>query len=71
MQAGRTTGRESLHEYCEQSTWHAGQAARQLQRVAETLGIALDRPLSFDNPAGVPLPINVLDDQLKFQASVA
>lgn len=62
-------GEQSLHEYYERSTWHAGQHARQLQLVVETLGLAPDRALTNADLAGLPLPSNVWDDELKFEAA--
>lgn len=61
-------GQQTLHEYYERSTWHAGQHTRQLQLVVERLGIVPDRPLTEDDLAGLPLPTNVWDDELTFEA---
>ena len=64
-------GEQTLHEYYERSTWHAGQHTRQLQLVVENLGIVPDRALSEDDLSGLPLPTNVWDDELKFEAANA
>lgn len=55
-------GRQTMHEYLERTTWHAGQHTRQLQWVlAEKLGIAPDRPLPDTMWADLPMPENVWD----------
>jgi glutaredoxin len=59
-------GQQSLHEFFERTTWHAGQHTRQLQLVVEKLGIDPNRPLIASDLAGLPMPENVWDDQMEF-----
>ena len=60
-------GRQTLHEFFERTAWHAGQHVRQLQLVVEHLGVALDRPLTPADLAGLPLPEHAWDDVLEFR----
>lgn len=55
-------GKQTMHEYLERTTWHAGQHARQLQWVlGEKLGIAPDGPLPDSMWADLPMPESVWD----------
>jgi glutaredoxin len=55
-------GRQTMHEYLERTTWHAGQHTRQLMWVlGEKLGIAPAQPLPADTWADLPMPENVWD----------
>lgn len=54
-------GAQTVHEYLERTTWHAGQHVRQLTRVIETLGLMPDRPLGSELWAGLPMPAEVWD----------
>jgi glutaredoxin len=55
-------GRQTLHEFLERTTWHAGQHTRQLASLlADTLGIAPDRPPGPETWAGLPMPREVWD----------
>jgi glutaredoxin len=59
-------GTQTLHEFLERTVWHAGQHTRQLQLAVEKLGLRVDPPLTAEDLAGLPLPENVWDDQLRF-----
>ena len=60
-------GKQSVHEFFERTTWHAGQHARQLALVLEKLGIAADRPLGPEIWQGLPMPQKIWDDDaMKF-----
>lgn len=55
-------GRQSLHEYLERTTWHAGQHTRQLMWVLEEkLGIAPNSRLGDEVWADLPMPEAVWD----------
>jgi hypothetical protein len=62
-------GRQTLHEFLERTTWHAGQHARQLQLVVSSFGIAPAGKLGEADFAGLPMPDHVWDDELKFSAA--
>lgn len=55
-------GKQTLHDFLERTTWHAGQHARQFMWVTEKLGIALYRPLGPDVFRGLPMPERVWED---------
>lgn len=55
-------GAQTVHEYFERTTWHAGQHVRQLTLVVEKLGLAPDRPLGAEIWAGLPMPEKIWDD---------
>jgi len=59
-------GIQTLHEFLERTVWHAGQHTRQLQLGVERLGLRVDPPLTDRDLAGLPMPENVWDDQLRF-----
>ena len=59
-------GAQTMHEFLERTVWHSGQHARQLQMVVELLGISPDGPIHSDDIVGLPMPMNVFDDQLQF-----
>lgn len=49
-------GRISLHRMLERTTWHPAQHTRQLIDVLEGFGIALDKRLTPEILAGLPMP---------------
>lgn len=51
-----TSGPQTLRWLLERSTLHSAQHARQLQWVLEDRGIAIERPLTAQDLAGLPLP---------------
>lgn len=55
-------GSQTIHEYFERTTWHAGQHVRQLTLVVEKLGLAPDRPLDAHIWTGLPMPEKIWDD---------
>ena len=56
-------GEQTLHQFLERTTWHAGQHTRQLMWVLEgLLGIAPDRPLPDETFKGLPMPTKVWDE---------
>jgi hypothetical protein len=59
-------GEQTLHEFLERTVWHSGQHTRQIQFIVEKLGLMPDGALSAADVAGLPMPTNVFDDQLKF-----
>jgi glutaredoxin len=54
-------GVQTLHEFLERTTWHAGQHVRQLAWVLDGMGIAPDGPLDQKIYAGLPMPEKVWD----------
>jgi len=64
-------GRRSLHDFLERTTWHAMQHTRQLQLVVETLGMTPRDTVGEADLAGLPLPMHVWDDQMKFATGAA
>lgn len=55
-------GEQTLHQFLERTTWHSGQHTRQLMWLLEAqFGIALDRPLTSEVFAGLPMPVQVWD----------
>jgi glutaredoxin len=59
-------GEQTMHEFLERTVWHSGQHTRQLQLVVEKLGFTPDGPLSARHLDGLPMPMNIFDDQLRF-----
>jgi len=58
-------GTQTLHEFMERTVWHAAQHMRQLELGALRLGLRVDPPISAEDLAGLPLPENVWDDQVR------
>ena len=56
-------GPQSQHDFMERTAWHAGQHARQLMLVLETLGIQPDNPLTDQDFSGLPMPQNIWDNE--------
>jgi glutaredoxin len=54
-------GKQSLHEFLERTTWHSAQHTRQLQYVAERLGLQPCRVLTPEDIADLPIPKAVWD----------
>jgi glutaredoxin len=55
-------GAQTMHEFLERTTWHAGQHTRQLMWVLERSGIEPLEPLGPEIFEGLPMPQNVWDD---------
>jgi glutaredoxin/uncharacterized damage-inducible protein DinB len=49
-------GVRPVHELLERSTWHSAQHARQIIAVLEEAGVKVDRPLTAQDYAGLPMP---------------
>ena len=57
-------GEQSLHDFLERTTWHAGQHTRQMMMILETfIGISPSDPLGPDLWKGLPMPEKVWDDE--------
>jgi glutaredoxin len=56
-------GRQTVHEFLERTTWHAGQHTRQLAWILDGMGIAPDRPPGPEVYAGLPMPERVWDGE--------
>lgn len=57
-------GEQSLHDFLERTTWHAGQHVRQMMMILETfIGVAPEDPLGSDMWKGLPMPEKVWDDE--------
>ena len=55
-------GEQTMHQYLERTTWHAGQHLRQVEWIlTEELGIELEQPISPAVLEGLPLPEKVWD----------
>jgi len=55
-------GEQTLHQFLERTTWHAGQHTRQLMWLLDAqFGIAPERPLGHEVFAGLPMPVQVWD----------
>lgn len=53
---------QTMHDYLERTTWHAGQHTRQLMwMMRDTLGITPDRPLGAETFAELPMPQSIWD----------
>lgn len=57
-------GKQTVHEFLERTTWHAGQHTRQLQAVVESLGLKPDTLITQETLDGLPMPANIYDDQM-------
>jgi len=56
-------GEQSLHDFLERTTWHAGQHTRQMMMILESFaGIMPNDPLGPEMWAGLPMPEKVWDD---------
>lgn len=55
-----------LHEVLERTCWHSGQHARQLMLVLESRGIEPDGRLTDADFAGLPMPAEVWDNEMRF-----
>src|SRR3984957_12888053 len=51
-------GPQMLHETMERATWHSGQHVRQWIMLLGMAGIEPDRPLTAEDFAGLPMPMN-------------
>jgi hypothetical protein len=54
-------GPQTLHETMERATWHSGQHVRQWIMLLGMQGITPDRPLTPEDYAGLPMPMNAWD----------
>ena len=54
-------GPQTLHETMERATWHSGQHVRQWIMLLGMAGITPDRPLTAEDFAGLPMPMNAWD----------
>jgi hypothetical protein len=54
-------GPQILHETMERATWHSGQHVRQWIMLLGMQGISPDQPLTPDDFAGLPMPMNAWD----------
>jgi DinB superfamily len=54
-------GPQILHETLERATWHSGQHVRQWIMLLGMAGITPDRPLTAEDFAGLPMPMNAWD----------
>ena len=61
-------GVQPFHGVLERTAWHAAQHTRQLQQLLIALVIAPNGPLRDADLAGLPLPAEVYDDQVKLTA---
>ena len=53
---------QTMHDYLERTTWHAGQHTRQLMWMMESkLGILPDQPLGSETLGGLPMPESIWD----------
>ena len=53
---------QTMHDYLERTTWHAGQHTRQLMwMMQDKIGIAPDRPLGAETFGGLPMPQSIWD----------
>lgn len=57
-------GKQTVHEFLERTTWHAGQHTRQLQAVVESLGLIPNTLITAETLDGLPMPANIYDDQM-------
>ena len=57
-------GEQSLHDFFERTTWHAGQHTRQMMMILDDfVGVKPKDPLGPDMWAGLPMPEKVWDDE--------
>ncbi|MFZ4806874.1 MAG: DinB family protein [Hyphomicrobiaceae bacterium] len=55
-------GQQTLHEFLERTTWHAGQHTRQLMwMMSESLALAPAQPLGIETFGDLPMPESVWD----------
>jgi len=54
-------GPQTLHETMERATWHSGQHVRQWIMLLGMQGITPDQPLTPEDYAGLPMPVNAWD----------
>jgi DinB superfamily len=54
-------GPQTLHETMERATWHSGQHVRQWIMLLGMAGVTPDRPLTPEDYAGLPMPMNAWD----------
>ncbi|WP_144109788.1 glutaredoxin domain-containing protein [Paraburkholderia sp. BCC1886] len=54
-------GRRPMHEVLERTAWHSAQHTRQVMLMLESEGVKVDRPLTPEQLAGLPLPDEVWD----------
>lgn len=54
-------GEQPVHLVLERTTWHSAQHARQLMVVLDSIGLAIDGPLTPAQLAGLPLPASAWD----------
>lgn len=54
-------GPQLLHETMERATWHSGQHVRQWIMLLGMAGITPDQPLTAEDFAGLPMPVNAWD----------
>lgn len=53
---------QTMHEYLERTTWHAGQHTRQLMwAMSDQLAITPDQPLTAETFNGLPMPTSIWD----------
>ena len=58
-------GAQPLHNMLERTCWHVAQHTRQVMTLVSNAGIAPDGPLTSADLAGLPLPQEIYDDQVK------
>lgn len=54
-------GRRPMHEVLERTAWHSAQHTRQVMLMLESEGVRVERPLTSQDLAGLPLPDEVWD----------
>jgi glutaredoxin/uncharacterized damage-inducible protein DinB len=59
-------GLRPLHEVLERTAWHVAQHCRQLEFIARHLGVRPEAQLTAELLAGLPLPRDVWDAEIKF-----
>jgi len=63
-------GDVSLHEVLERTGWHSGQHTRQVMLTLTKLGITPDNPLTDAAFAGLPIPINIWDNEKSWDGAL-
>ncbi|MEE8351366.1 MAG: DinB family protein, partial [Rhodospirillales bacterium] len=63
-------GNVSLHEVLERTGWHSGQHTRQVMLTLTKLGITPDNPLTDAAFAGLPIPINIWDNEKSWDGAL-
>ena len=61
-------GTQPFHGVLERTAWHAAQHTRQLQQLLVALAVTPNGPLKDADLAGLPLPAEVYDDEVKLRA---